>query len=399
METKATRPLKVAVVAACPFPYPRGTPARVFRIAEALSRRGHELHVITYHLGDGRTDLPMTVHRIPNVKTYRKLSPGPTYQKLLVVDFLLAMKLKQVLREYPIDLIHAHHFEGLIVSASVRTRKKHPLIFDAHTLLASELPYYGLGLSTRVKRMIGQRLDRHIPKWSDHVIAVTNRIKNKLVHDGGLAPEDVTVISDGVEPEIFFERGQGEPGCHPKSYGRLIFTGNLSSYQGIDLLLRAFGEIVAKRHEVRLLIVSDSSFDPYEPMARELGIRESIDVETSRFEDLPQHLANADIAVNPRTECDGIPLKLLNYMAAGKPIVSFEGSAEIIENGRTGWVVENGDTSAFADGVLRLLDNFELAQNLGNRAREEVIRKHTWDAKARDTEEVYEQVLHRGLSR
>jgi len=46
-----TDSLRIAMIAACPFPWPRGTPIRIHRIAEAVARRGHAVHVVTYHLG------------------------------------------------------------------------------------------------------------------------------------------------------------------------------------------------------------------------------------------------------------------------------------------------------------------------------------------------------------
>lgn len=388
--------LRIATVAACPFPYPRGTPTRILRLAEALARMGHEIHVVTYHLGDREVEVQVPVHRIRPVGTYKKLSPGPSYQKLLFLDPLLAKKLLEVLRNNKIDLIHAHHYEGLIVSAFVRRWTKHPLIFDAHTLLESELAYYGLGLPERVKRTVGRHMDRRLPKWPDHVIAVTERIKNKLVCDVGLPEENVTVISQGVEREVFFDENSTKPS--PRIEGRryLVFAGNLAEYQRIDLLLKAFREVAMKKDDVRLLMVTDSSFEGHDALARDLGIRERLDILPSRFEDLPVHLAGAEIALNPRTECDGIPQKLLNYMAAGKPVVSYEGSAPCLEHGKTGWIVKNGDISAFAGAVLRLLDDRELASALGENARQEVLLDHTWDKKARETEEVYRRLLARG---
>ena len=67
-----TRRFKIAMVAACPFPWPRGTPIRIFRMADALGRRGHEVHVVTYHLGEACSGAPFHIHRIPSVATYRK---------------------------------------------------------------------------------------------------------------------------------------------------------------------------------------------------------------------------------------------------------------------------------------------------------------------------------------
>ncbi len=78
-------------------------------------------------------------------RSYRKLGPGPTSQKLLRVDPALTLLLRRLLRSRSFDIIHAHHFEGLLVGAAARVGLDVPLVFDAHTLLMSELPYYSLG--------------------------------------------------------------------------------------------------------------------------------------------------------------------------------------------------------------------------------------------------------------
>ena len=390
---------KIAMVAACPFPYPRGTPIRILRMAEALSGRGHEVHVVTYHLGEVLGHSGFQIHRIPNIKTYGKLSPGPTYQKLIILDSLLAVKLLKVLRKYDIDLIHAHNYEGLFISLCVRKLTKHPLIYDAHTLLESEFPFYReLGWPGRIKKGFGQRIDRWLPKRADHVISVTYNIKSKLIEGAGMSPEDITVVSNGVSSG-YFQVGPEEQRLPPDGKKTLIYAGNLAAYQRIDLLLRAFREVLNKRGDVRLLIVSDSPFDYYEPLAGVLGIRGHIDVVSSEFKSLPGYLAGADIALNPRTDCDGIPQKLLNYMAAGKPIISFEGSARNLEHGKTGWVVENGNISAYADAVLYLLEDTETARRLGENARRLVTSEFTWEKTAEKTEEVYEYVLGNGKLR
>ncbi|HTC24518.1 MAG TPA: glycosyltransferase, partial [Gemmatimonadales bacterium] len=90
--------------------------------------------------------------------------------------------------------------------------------------------------------------------------------------------------------------------------------------------------------------------------------------------------------------CSGVPQKLLNYMAAAKPIVSFAGSGGLLEHGRTGWLVPDGDTEAFGGAVLHMLDEPELAHQLGAAARRHVADHYSWDRSARLVESVYEQV-------
>ena len=382
------------MVAACPFPYPRGTPVRILRMAESLAHRGHEVHVVTYHLGDELQRIPLNIHRIKNVKTYRKYSPGPTYKKLFVLDTLLAIKLFQVLRNYKIDLIHAHHYEGLIVGSLARSWTKHPLIYDAHTLLESELPFYPIGMPQKIKRIMGLLLDSIIPKWADHVISVTSGIRDKLITRAGISDEHISIIANGVE-SIHFQTKSRTKNKEKRMIKTLIYTGNLASYQGVDIMLQAFKMVIDHRNDTRLLIISNDNFGPYETLANQLGIRQHLEIQNIDFSGLATFLAEADIALNPRTECDGIPQKLLNYMAAGKPVVSFEGSAKNLEHGKTGWVVENYNIQAFSRGVIHLLENQELANHLGKGAANFVVSNYSWENTAEKVEAVYRNLLDR----
>jgi len=385
--------LRVAMVAACPFPCPRGTPVRIQRLAEFLTRRGHEVEVITYHLGFSEETLPFPVHRIPALRTYRKLSAGPTYQKLFLLDPLLAYRVWKCLSERRFDIIHAHHFEGLLAALPAKLLTNLPLIFDVHTLLESELVQYGLGLPKRVKLRVGAFLDGCLPRVADSVIAVTDTIREKLLDSGVLDPRKVTVVTNGVEFEAF--QVNGRFAAEGKNGKRLVFAGNLAAYQGIDLLLKAFRRIVEMRPDARLLLLTMSSFDRYERLARELGVRQKIDVVNVEFNQLPYQLARADIALNPRVDCDGIPQKLLNYMAAGKPIVSFSSSAKTLEDGVTGVAVRDGDISAFARAAVKLLEDEKLALRLGENARRAARELYSWERSAELAEAVYERLLRK----
>jgi glycosyltransferase involved in cell wall biosynthesis len=80
-------------------------------------------------------------------------------------------------------------------------------------------------------------------------------------------------------------------------------------------------------------------------------------------------------------------------MAAGRPTVSFAGSAPCIEHGDTGWVVANGDIDAFADGLLKLLDDPALANRLGQAAQAAVAARFTWQVAAEKAERLYYRIL------
>ena len=378
--------LRIAMVAACPFPWPRGTPIRIHRIAEAVAKRGHEVHVATYHLGEDPGDPPFRVHRIRDVPGYRRTDPGPTVRKLLHLNPLLAGLLRRLHGELRFDLVHAHHYEGLLIAA--RALPGIPIVYDAHTLLSGELPSYRIGLPRRLVRSVAPHLDRHLPRRADRTIAVSEAIRDTLVSLGASKPDRLHVIPNGVEWESFAL----EPGGATEGPA-VIFTGNLAPYQGVDLLLEAFAKLHARRRDVRLMIVTDSSFAPYEPLAERLGVRNAIELHQATFPQQPALMAAASVAVNPRPQCDGIPQKLLNYMAAAMPIATFEGSAGPVRHEVTGLRVPDNDTTAMAQAMDRLLADRGLARKLGQSAREQARREFSWGQVAERVEAVYREAL------
>jgi glycosyltransferase involved in cell wall biosynthesis len=293
------------------------------------------------------------------------------------------------MRRCDIDIVHAHHYEGLLVARWARPTC--PIVYDAHTTLESELPFYRLGLPKGLKRAVGGRLDRTLPAKAAHVIAVSDTIRKRLVEMRAVEPSQVNVIPSGVESHLF---GLKSEETRRAGDAHLVgFAGNLGPHQGIKYLLEAFQEVVRRRENVRLLIVTGSPFTPYEDLARTLGIRESIVLRDEGFAELPRNLAEADVLVNPRPEATGLPQKLLNYMAAGRPIVSFDGSASHLQDGKTALIVRTGDVRSLGAAILRLLNDRELAASLGVAAQRQAREEFDWNNRAAQVEAVYERLL------
>ena len=385
-----SRALRIAMLAACPFPAPRGTPARIRRLAEALTLRGHDVQVLAYHHGAGEV-LPYPVHRIPDVRHYRRMSAGPSLTKLLLLDPLLALSLRRFLARHPVDLVHAHHYEGLLAAATARPSV--PVIYDAHTTLAAELPSHLKLVPPAAARWLGRSLDHWLPRLADHTVAVSPTVRDTLLASGAVRPDRISVVGNGIDAA--FLHGPPDPAARRPGSGTIVYTGNMGAHQGIDLLLRAFARIRGRRPEARLLLVSHEPFTPYDLLARELGVREATDLRQVEPGEVPALLAAGDVAVSPRIDCPGVPQKLLNYMAAGRPIVAFEGSAGEIRHGQTGLRVRNGDVDALAGAVTALLDEPALAARLGQGAQEQVVSRQTWEIRAEQLERVYAGVIAR----
>jgi len=383
--------MRIALVAGCPFPWGRGTPARILGMARALAAAGHEVHVVAYPLGQLDHDLPFQVHRSPGLPLYRRTAPGADPLRLMALLPMLAGTVARVVRRHAIDLVHAHHYEGLLAAWPAKRLYGSPVIYDAHTTLAGELPYYCYGMPRGPIVALGRWLDARLPKLADHIIATSQYIASELVADG-IAASRVVVVGNGIEDAIVAEpvdpqpaRGDGE---------QITYAGNLAAYQGIETLLAAFALLAVQRPTLRLSLITETTFAAHAPLAEQLGISQRIDIETPP----PPHalgtrLAQASLLVNPRMECPGYPLKLLNYMAAGRPIVSFRAAARDLTHARDAWLVDEPTAAALAEGMSAVLDQPELAHALSAAARRRVVDELTWSRVAATLEGVYMQLL------
>lgn len=381
------------MVAACPFPANRGTPSRILDMSRNLANLGHEVHVVTYHFGSGPDPSDIFVHRTPFLP-YRRLEPGPTLLKLTLLDPLLFFRLLRVVRKYDIDLIHAHHFEGALIAFAVRRLTGVPVIYDAHTTLDGELSYYKVPFF----RSIARFFDKRVPALADHVVAVSDTIA-EFLRSINISAEKIDIIPTGVTPEDFTGLSPEPIRQRYRLGDRLLimYTGTLAPFQGIEYLLAAMRGVAKKNDHVLLVLVGNTYLEQYKAEAIRLELTDRVLFTGERpFSEIPSFLSAADICVIPRAECPGIPQKLTNYMAAGKAIVSFAGSAELLSDGEDGLVVANGDTTAMAEAILRLLDNADLRRKLGDQARASLLGRYDWPTLCRRLEPIYARVLDNG---
>lgn len=385
---------RIAMVAACPFPANYGSAASILEMSQVLAERGHEVHVVTYHLGLSTEGLNLKVHRIPYMPTYRKMTSGPAYQKPLL-DGLLALKLIQVVRREKIDVIHTHNYEATLAGYVARRFTGRPVVYNAVTAMGHELPVHNFIRPKSLAVKVGNWLDTYVPTRADFITAVSPDLVD-LAQSKDVPAERIALIPAGVNlndfenPDSTKIRREFNLGDRPV----VLYTGILDPFQGIENLLEAMKLVLKEIPDAALLIVANSEFDKFERMARELEIHDSvIFANDPPFCDIKHYLAASQVTVVPRVECPGFPVKLLNYMAGGKAAVSFAGSAKCIEHLKTGWVVPGADVEGFARGIITLLRDPALAEQLGRNALEHLKGNYEWRALAVNIEQVYEKVM------
>jgi glycosyltransferase involved in cell wall biosynthesis len=395
------RPLQIAMVAASPFPANHGTPAGVRETAEAIAQKGHVVHLVTYHFGHGKAPQGVRIVRIPNLGFGRKIVVGPTWQKP-VLDLLMVLTLCRVIRRDDIDLIHAHNYEGALIGFVAKLLTRRRLIYNAVNTMSDELPTYNFLKPQRLATGLAQCLDRYVPRLADRVIAISDEL-GQFLRGRGVRSDHLHVIPLGVDSRAFQDIPQGQCQAFRARHGiddrpLVMYTGILDRFQRLDYLLQGMRLVVDRLPEARLMLVANvatvEDLRQCRQMVTALELEQHVAIVTHRsFLEIPLFLAAADITVVPRPQCPGFPVKLLNYMAAGKPIVVFEGSAKGLQHMHSALVVPDHNWQALGHGMLALLQDPALAQRLGHNARRWADEHLAWPTLATKIEHVYYELL------
>jgi glycosyltransferase involved in cell wall biosynthesis len=226
---------------------------------------------------------------------------------------------------------------------------------------------------------------------SHGVLAVTPQIRELLIDLAHVPAERIAVVPNGVDIVFFkplprpeaIERCRLDPGSR-----YVVFVGGLYPWADFDTLLAAFALVVVERPETRLLLVGDGPERALiERRVRELGIVDRVAVtgfvrERERVRD---YLAVATITVMAHrrdkvSRASASPVKLMEYLAAGRAVVSLElpGVREFVEHNHAG-VIVSGGTEPFARAMIELLDP-ERADALGVAGRRFAEQSLSWDS-------------------
>ncbi len=390
---------RIAMVAACPFPAAFASSGLIREMSLALAARGHEVHIIAYHLGsrDFNTD-GLIIHRTPYIPFYRKqcsgISPGKPF-----LDFLLMMKLAQVIKTKGIELIHTHNYEAPPAGYFSRLLYKTPVIYHAHNTMYHELPtYFSHTGVKRIARKFGRFLDHVIPARADHTIALSHQ-QNAYLLNTGVDSRRISIIPPGIYPESF-QGGDGKRIRKLLNLGDaplIIYTGGLQPYQNSFILIDLLRHCLKNRPDLHLLIVARSAPEMMKLRAREAGVGDRIHfLQGNGLEWERDSLAAADIGIVPRLHCIGFPIKLLNYLAAGKPVVCFNGLIPQSPLSEAVHTVEDGNIQAMADTVTDILNSPEHAHDKVRHGQALIAENHHWDRNIQQVESIYHRVMGRG---
>jgi len=375
-------------------PSPKGASTHIQAFVQSLAGAfgGAELVTVAQDAGPSPRQ-----ERWPDVFHTELAGEGAT-----LIDRVLCFRrhLAHWLREKSFEAIQFRSiFEGLpLIDLAPRAR----LIFEVNGLPSIELKYRYPGIEDDrelMRKIVAQ--ERACLCAADIVVTPSGVTRAYLISAYEVPSDKVRVVANGVDVDVFSGDAARSPGL------KLLYFGTLSSWQGVELGIRALAQIRATT-PAELAIIgagSGSERDALFALATKLNIAPFVTV----LPPMPQRelaayiqassAVLAPLTLNDRNVVQGCcPLKILEGMAAGVPVIASD-LPVVRELGCDGvhfLLVKPGSVDQIAQAALRLAADPQLARDIGARARAHILANYTWKHSCDALAQAYEEL---GISR
>lgn len=301
----------------------------------------------------------------------------PIARKQARVAPFAARRLGAVVRDWKPDIIHAHNrfFTTSLAASWVARRTKIPLVLTLHLgNMDTE------GVAVRI-------YENTLGRWVLRPATVVTAVSEAAGDEGyALGARHVTVIPNGVDYARFV------PAPTPPPLPMTVaFVGRLISNKGPQHVLEAVPNVP----DARFLFVGDGPMrQNLERRAVELDVTDRVSFLGLRS-DIPEILQTSHVVVRP-SSTEGMPLVVLEAMAAGLPVVATPagGTAEVVRHGQTGFLVTQ-DAASVAERLRYFTERPHEARRMGMAARDIVEREYSWSTVVHRYEEVFDGIASR----
>jgi D-inositol-3-phosphate glycosyltransferase len=297
------------------------------------------------------------------------------------------------------DMLFSHYWLSGEVACLLRPRLAPTWAHVAHTL--GLVKNRTLAVGARPEPQLRIQVEAEIAHEADLLVASTDDERNDLVELYGADPERVYVVPPGVDLSLFqpLDRAEARRKIGYSEGRLLLFVGRLERLKGVEVAIRALAFLRDRKHDdVRLLILGadskdgdESEMERLKAIATSVGVRDRVDFLGSvAHHELPFFYSAADAVVMP-SYSESFGLVGLEAQACGRPVVGSDvtGLRSVVRDEVSGYLVAGHDPAAYAERIGRLLEDPELAQQMGRRGRL-LAQRFSWSRTADRLEQLFE---------
>jgi len=345
-------------------------------------------HRVVHLFNDDALADVLHAHHVPTVGLgLRKLGDGSALSKLSAVA-----------REFRPNLIHTQLFGADVYGRLVGAWMRIPVVSTAQaSVYENPEPFH--------RSMKRKLLDRWTARFGvRRMIAVSEFVRRSLVRDLGVPPERIEVIPNSVDPEPFARvapeavRELRQRLELPAEAVVIVTIGKLLPPKGHRIALDAIRMVSRDIPQLCWLVIGDGQCRPeLEECVKRFGLKAHVRFLGIR-RDIPELLAIGRLFLFPSTSAEGLPMALLEAMAAGCACIGFRAGPvpEVIAHGRSGLVVEPGSPKALAEAIRELVSGDPARlQRMGQEGRQRVDEHFHADRAAARLGVLYMSVTNR----
>lgn len=391
---------------------------RVKNEAYTLADNGYMVTVIAVnHKGEKKniTHPKVKAYYLPNLEFFKKSCPenAGLIKKLFYkassrfgyvceyVYFTLScffLSLYVLLRD-GFDVIHVHNPpDTLCIVAGFYKLMGKKFVFDHHDLS----PELYLSRYRSKKDFIYSCLlffEKMCLKLATIVIATNESYKEVEIARGMLDPENIFIVRNGPNPERIYPVAP-DPELRNKADNILVYLGVIGPQDGVDYLLQSlfYLKTILNRKDFFCVVIGEGDALPdLISMADELGLGEQIEF-TGFIPDelMVKYLSSADICLdpNPSSPLNDVStwIKVMEYMAVGKPIVSFDLRETRFSAQQAAIYVQPNDIEKYAKAIETLMDDHALRSKMGEFGIKRVKERLQWDIVSRNLLAAYDHI-------
>ncbi len=377
--------------------YPPRIIGGLARVVSSLSRElaslGWDIHVVTADHPDTKEyelDGLVKIHRVKN-----QTDTTPDFLSWVNrLNIGLLQYAIQLHNQSPFSIIHAHDWMVNDAAWTMKLGFNVPLITTMHATESGRMH----GIHTDLQRYIHQ-VEWRLTYESWKVIVNSNHMRAELENLFGLPSNKTIIIPNGTDVEDFainFDRQHLRNTIAAPNQRIILYVGRLVREKGVQILLDAAPKVLNACPDTKFIIVGTGYFmNELKQQAHNSSISDQINFLGYVDDDELKKLYNiADVVCIPSLY-EPFGIVALEAMASKVPVVTSDtgGLRDFVEHMITGITTYTGDSGSLAWGLLEVLRNHELANNLVKEAYERVSNIYNWKIIARQTGEIYTQII------
>ena len=383
---------RILLISPQPFFQWRGSPIRVKFNLLALTDLGYQIDLLTLPIGDDQEINRVRVYRVANPFRVKNIPIGPSFWKLFF-DVLIFLKAISLCLQNRYDVIHGIEEAGFFAAVLGKLFRV-KAIYEKHS---DPISYKG----GRIKNII---LNAYAA-----IEKISARMANAVICTGPGLVDQVNAMKTATRAfniaDIPSSLMEPSPVDIQATRGKLLqndddvlitFVGSFAIYQGVDLMFAAIPKVVKNNERARFVIIGGNP----EEIAKnrnvliEQGVAAHVTFLGKIAPDiLPDYLAASDILLSPRVSGINTPLKILDYMKAGRSIVATDVVSHRLLLDEETAVFAPPEPESLARSIILLVNDEKMREQLGDACRKRYETTFTFDHLCARLARCYEYVL------